>query len=76
MINSYLVAFADLEDHQCWVERFEGRSIEEVQDKIRQHIVEDFNFDDNLPLNYNEMKKYLDKNYSILIGDIEDFETL
>ncbi len=76
MNNSYLVTFADIEDPNCWLERFEGHSLKEVQDKIRQYIENEYDLEEELPLNYNEMKKHLLKEYNILIGNIEDIETI
>lgn len=76
MNNSYLVSFADLDEKICWIERFEGRSLEDVHDKIRQYIEREYNLEEEIPLNYKEMKDTLVADYCILIGNIEDLETL
>lgn len=78
MNNSYLITFTDLTLPKAWIKRFEGNSIEEIQDKIQQYVEHNWDWeeDENFPLNYNEFKKYLLDNYDIYIGDIEDLETL
>ena len=78
MNNSYLITFTDLTLPKAWIKRFEGNSIEEIQDKIQQYVEHNWDWkeDEKFPLNYNEVKKYLLDNYDIYIGDIEDLETL
>lgn len=78
MINNYLVSFADIESSEIWIKKFTGRSFEEIQDKIINYITDSYDWDDdvNFPDNYNDFKKELADNYNILIGKIEDLETL
>lgn len=78
MINNYLVSFADIESSETWIKKFTGRSFEEIQDKIINYITDSYDWDDdvNFPDNYNDFKKELADNYNILIGKIEDLETL
>lgn len=78
MNNSYLVSFADLDSQEVWIEKFQGRSFNEIQDKIKNYIESSWDWDEDIdfPNNYNEFKTELADKYNILIGKIEDLETL
>lgn len=78
MNNSYLVSFADLDSQEVWIEKFQGRSFDEIQDKIKNYVESSWDWDEDidLPNNYNEFKNELTNKYNILIGKIEDLETL
>jgi hypothetical protein len=78
MNNSYLVAFADLTTPNTWIKRFEGRSIENIQTKIQQYVENNWEWeeDEKFPLDYNDFITYLKDNYDILIGEIQDIDTI
>lgn len=78
MNNSYLITFTDLALPKAWIKRFEGNSIEEIQDKIQQYVEHNWEWeeDEKFPLDYNEFVKYLSDNYDIFIGDIQDIDTI
>lgn len=78
MNNSYLVAFADLTTPNIWIKRFEGRSIENIQTKIQQYVENNWEWeeDEKFPLDYNDFITYLKDNYDILIGEIQDIDTI
>lgn len=78
MNNSYLITFTDLTLPKAWIKRFEGKSIEEIQDKVQQYVENNWEWeeDEKFPLDYNEFVEYLMKNYDIFIGDIQDIDTI
>ena len=78
MNNSYLVSFVDLTVPKTWIKRFEGRSIDSIQTKIQQYVENHWEWeeDEKFPLDYNDFIEYLKDNYDILIGDIQDIDTI
>lgn len=78
MNNSYLVSFVDLTIPKTWIKRFEGRSIDSIQTKIQQYVENywEWEEDEKFPLDYNDFTEYLKENYDILIGDIQDIDTI
>lgn len=78
MNNSYLITFTDLTVPRAWIKRFEGNSIEEIQDKIQQYVENNWEWeeDEKFPIDYNEFVKYLIDNYDIFIGDIQDIDII
>lgn len=76
MNNSYFVTFADLTVPSTWLKRFEGKSIEEIQDKIQSYVEHNWEWepDEKFPVDYQDFKTYLLKNYDIVIGDIQDID--
>lgn len=72
-MNKYIVPIADLYSEQVWIEAFSARSINECQEKIIRSIIDQFDFEE--PNSWEDFINDMNE-HEILIGEIQDIETL
>lgn len=72
---SYIVPFADKQDNEIFIKRFEARSYTECQEKIIEYVENEWGIDEQFPDNYNKFVELM-KDYDLLIGDIKDLDLI
>lgn len=72
-MNTYIVAFADIAEEECWVKKFTATGFKECVSKIAQYINDEY--DVEISDNYHEMINDL-KDNDLIISTITDLDEL
>lgn len=72
---SYIVPFADKQENDIFIKRFEARSYNECQEKIIEFVENEWDLDITFPDNYNHFVTLMEE-YDILIGEIKDLDLI
>lgn len=76
-MNSYIVSFCDIESKESWIKRFEAQSYESCQNKVKNYLLNQYDWDDDIEFSdkYNEFVEDM-KDNDIIIGNILDMELI
>lgn len=77
-MNKYIIPIFDSESYQIWIEKISAKSLDQCKDKIISKIADDFEIDELSEFDSSEYEEFVEKacDYNLIIGDIEDIETL
>lgn len=76
-MNKYIVPIFDSDAFQIWTDTISAISLAKAKEKLMSKIIEDYELDEDFS-DANEYDDFVIRmtEYGIIIGDIEDIETL